>query len=167
MTLTTLLPTLRESIPSPLRRELWPARAVVGTRDVTIAGVSLLRYVELCATPCVTTGAAVIPVSGGMASATEWTSVVVAAVTGVSEDGIRTLMVDAALHAVPHIGGELRMIGRVSHAPERAWVVLDARGERVALDAPLLPADLRPGDLLALPCRGAIGLGDIRGDARP
>ena len=43
MTLTTLLPTLRESIPSPLRSELWPARAVAGTRDVTIAGVSLLR----------------------------------------------------------------------------------------------------------------------------
>lgn len=162
MTLTSLLPTLRESIASPFRSDLWPARAVAGTRDVTIAGVSLLRYVELCATPCVTTGQAVIPLSGGMASTTDWTSIVVATVTAVTDDGVRTLTIDAALHATAHTGAELRMIGRVSHAPDRAWVILDAEGERIALDAPLLPADLRPGDLVALPCRGAIGLGDIR-----
>ncbi|MDR6867442.1 hypothetical protein J2Y69_002045 [Microbacterium resistens] len=162
MTLTSLLPTLRESIPSPFRSGLWPVGAVASTHDVTITGVSLLRFVELCATPCVTTGPAVIPLSGGIPSSTEWTSAVVVSVVAATDDGVRTLTIDASLAAVPHDGGELRMIGRISHAPDRVWVVRDANGDRVALDAPTLPADLRPGDLLALPCRGAVALGDIR-----
>ncbi|MFD4958002.1 hypothetical protein [Microbacterium sp. NPDC058389] len=64
MTLTSLLPTLRHSIPSPFVRDLWPAGAVPEVDDVTVTGISVLRYTTLCGTPCVMTGTAVIPLSG-------------------------------------------------------------------------------------------------------
>jgi hypothetical protein len=162
MTLTSLLPTLRDSIPVPLDPELWPAGARAGTRDVTLSGISLLRYVELCGTPCVTTGSAVIPQSGGVASRVDWSSVVVASVTDIGRDGARTVRIDAVLGDIDRLGRELRMLGRVSHAPDRPWVVVDADGTRVARDAPRLPEDLRLGDIVALPCRGAVAAGDVR-----
>ena len=87
----------------------------------------------------------------------------VTTVEAVSNDGCRIARIDAALSGVNHLGRELRLIGRVSHAVDTGWVIADAQDTRVALDAPLLlPADLRPGDRLALPCRGAVALGMAR-----
>lgn len=89
MTLTSLLPTLRRSIPSPFARELWPAGAVPAVDDVTITGISVLRYVELCGTPCVITGAAVVPHSGGIASTSDTVAVLTTRVVEVTVGDVR------------------------------------------------------------------------------
>jgi len=158
-----LLPTLRDSLPEPFTRDLWPAHTAVTVRDVLIGAVSMQRLVDLCATPCVMTSDAVTSPSGGMASPLSTTSVVIASVVEAGDEpGLRTVRLDARLSAVEHHGSQLRMLGRISHAPFTSWVVLDADGSRVALDAPSLPRDLRAGDLLAIPCRGAVALSDIR-----
>lgn len=163
MTLTSLLPTLRDSLPEPFTRDLWPAHTTVTVRDVLVGAVSMQRLVDLCATPCVMTSDAVIPLSGGMASPLLTTSVVVASVVEASdESGLRTARMDARLSTVEHHGSQLRTLGRISHAPVTDWVILDADGSRVALDALPLPRDLRAGDVLAIPCRGAVTLSDIR-----
>ncbi|KQR92138.1 MAG: hypothetical protein J0I33_03835 [Microbacterium ginsengisoli] len=151
MTLTSLLPTLRDSLPAPLAGDAWPARTHATTRDVVIAGVSVLRYAELCGTPCVTTAPAIVPLSGGVPSATASTSVLVAAVTG-CDDGM--LRLDARLDELAPCWAEARLLGRISHAAERRW--------RLGACTVVLPADLGVGDVVALPCPGAVGLGDIR-----
>lgn len=84
MTLTSILPTLRRSIPGPFSRDAWPARAEPTCDDVIVGGVSVARYVDLCATPCVMTGPAVIPLSGGMPSPTDTTTVLAIRVAAVS-----------------------------------------------------------------------------------
>ena len=48
MTLTSLLPTLRDSIPAPFEETAWPAGAHASPRDVVISGVSMLRLAEIC-----------------------------------------------------------------------------------------------------------------------
>lgn len=164
MTLTSLLPTLRESLPSPLARDLWPALTRPGVDDVVIAGVSLRRYVEICGTPCVESGPAIIPLSGGCLSPTETTTVLVTSVTRVVGDGAeRVLVVDSVLDDVEAHWGELRLIARVSHAYDRRFAVRDARGSVVhASVVAQLPADLEVGDLLAVPCRGTVTVGRVR-----
>lgn len=157
MTLTSILPTLRDSIPSPLDADAWPAHTHATLDDVVMAGVSLLRIVELCATPCVHTGPAVIAWSGGMASPIESTTVVVTTVAATGADGIR---LDAVFHGHAPWWPEARLLGRVSHARERSVPVLGADGAGTGLVR--LPEDVRPGDLIAVPCPGAIGVGDVR-----
>lgn len=61
MTLTQLLPTLRRSIPDPIDYDCWPELTTPTTTDIVVSGVSLLRLVSICGTPCVHTAAAVIP----------------------------------------------------------------------------------------------------------
>ena len=163
MTLTSFLPTLRESLPAPLDRDRWPAGARPTVRDVFLRGVSLVGYADLCGTPCVMTGDAIIPLSGGVLSTKVAASAVVTSVTAVEFDGgIRAVQVDADLSGVEHVGSELRLLARVSHAHDAAWVIFDRHRARIAIDAPALPVDLVPGDLLALPCRGAISLSSLR-----
>jgi len=158
MTLTSLLPTLRDSIPTPLDAGAWPAHTHATPDDVVMAGVSLLRIVDLCATPCVHTGPAVIAWSGGMASPTESTTVVAATVTAADAGGIR---LDAVFHGHAPLWREARLIGRVSHAYERQSAVFGADGT-VGIGVVLLPSDVRVGDVIAVPCSGAIGVGDVR-----
>jgi hypothetical protein len=50
MTLTAIIPSLRTSIPDPLDVNLWPELTTATTTDVIVAGVSLLRLVEVCDT---------------------------------------------------------------------------------------------------------------------
>ncbi|MFB7882835.1 hypothetical protein [Microbacterium sp. NPDC056057] len=171
MTLTSLLPTLRHSIPSPFTRDLWPVGAVPTLDDVVVAGVSVLRYVELCGTPSVMTGAAVIPLSGGMPSTSESATVLAVSVVDViGTDAANArlvgpepvIVVDAVLATAQPRWGEARLIGRVSDARDRRHVVRDAAGSAVPGVALVLPADLIPGDLIAVPCVGAVPVGDVR-----
>jgi hypothetical protein len=158
MTLTSILPTLRDSIPSPFDRAAWPAGAHPTVDDVVIDGVSLRRYEELCGTPCVCTGAAIVPLSGGVASATASTTVVLAAVTVVEGEHLH---LDARFEGCAPIWREARLLGRVSHAYEAPFAVHAAVSGAVS-GAVRLPGDLRAGDLLAVPCPGCFSVGDVR-----
>ncbi|MFB2580466.1 hypothetical protein ACEXQD_04380 [Herbiconiux sp. P15] len=146
MTLTSILPTLRASIPDPLVIDRWPEWTHPTTTDVIVSGVSMLRLVEICDTPCVHIAAAVVPGTHGRPSDREQASVVVARVTSVDPCGV--LVLDADLGAVPVHLAELRLIGRTSTRHTRPF--------RLGDTTVTLPSDLTVGDLLAVPCTGAI-----------
>jgi hypothetical protein len=155
VTLTHLLPTLRQSIPDPLDRDSWPEFTTTTTSDVVVAGVSLIRLAEWCGTPCVHTAAAVVPGTGGKPSDSELASVVVLRVVGVTarHDGGLDVRLDGELHLVAAMTAEARLIGRVS-------TIRDARAH-VGASVIDLPGDLREGDLLAIPVRGVARLHDV------
>ena len=159
MTLTTILPSLRRTIPDPFVPDRWPAHTSLSTTDVIVADVPMLRLVARQGTPCVHTAAAVIPGTGGCPSATEQTSVIVARVvtTAVGADG-RHLILDADLPDTGVFWSELRLIGRASTTHSVAFHVDSADGAGPVDDerCAQLPRDLAAGDLLAVPCRGEV-----------
>ena len=166
MTLTSVLPSLRRTIPDPLRPAKWPEYTHPTTDDVIIAGVSLSRLVELCETPCVHTADALVPGSHSKPALRADASVVVVTVEGVhaGDAGERVVLIDAELTRVVALWEETRLLGRVSTAAARDAVVLGGAdgGTPSARGHACLPADLREGDLLAIPCRGAVCLHDVR-----
>lgn len=157
MTLTALLPTLRSSIPAPFDSTAWPAGSAPTLDDVTVRAMSVGRYAEICGTPCVCTGPAVIPASGGVASAVLSTTVVVATVVHAGPD---TLQVDACFTDLDATWREARLIGRVSRAYDERFAVVDAHGEPSG--TVVLPGDLRVGDRVAVPCPGCHTVGEVR-----
>lgn len=157
MTLTALLPTLRASIPAPFDATAWPAGSVPTLDDVTVRAMSIGRYADLCGTPCVCTGPAVIPASGGVASAVQSTTVVVATVVDAAPDTVR---LDACVAGLDVIWREARLIGRVSRAYDERYAVVDAHGD--SCGAVVLPGDLRVGDRVAVPCPGCHTVGEVR-----
>ena len=154
MTLTTILPSLRRSIPDPFLPDRWPAHTHLSTTDVIVDDVPMLRLVEQRGTPCVHSAAAVIPGTGGCPSATEQASVVVVRIvaTAFNEDG-HHLTLDACLSDVEPCWSELRLIGRASTTHTVSFHLDSAAGTEQRV---LLPRDLAPGDLLAVPCRGEV-----------
>ncbi len=164
MTLTALLPTLRRSLPDPLDPRHWPEHTTSTVDDVVIGGVSLVRLCDLEGTPCVLTGD-LSHVRAREARArgigTDVT-VVVCRITRVeSTDAGAIAIVDGALDTVAAHGPECRLIGRVSTAKPVAFGLHGGAGSHGQISVSL-PADLRPGDLIALPCRGAVALHDVR-----
>lgn len=162
MTLTHILPSLRGSVPDPIGRDLWPEFTITTLSDVTVAGVSLSRLAEWCGTPCVHTAAAVVPGTGGMPSSDELASVVVSRVLEVATaaDGSLDVWIDARLPGSALVG-ELRMIGRTSTACHRRARIHDA-----GMSAPIpaleeVVSDVRVGDLVVVPCRGAAPLREV------
>jgi hypothetical protein len=170
MTLTHILPSLRRTIASPLRRDLWPNFTTTSTVDVTIAGVSLLRLVDWCGTPCVHTAPA--PPAIARRRDSDMASVIVAKVLAVEPRaadpdgthlgaGIGTLdvWIDADLSGCSAFPSETRMIGRASTAHD---TVVRLRSESGDFSAPFeLASDIHFGDLLAIPCSGTTSLHDI------
>ena len=161
MTLTHILPTLRLSIPDPLQPNLWPALTTAVGDDVVIAGVSLVRLVDWCGTPCVHTAPAPIRGSRGRPSPDDLASVVICRVLEVDrlDDGTTDVWVDAELHACRPIPGEARLIGRTSVTHTMA-ARLRPSGEVLA--EVQLPRDVCAGDLIAVPCAGPTALHDVR-----
>lgn len=153
MTLTSILPTLRASIPDPIVADRWPTATRARVDDVVVAGVSLSRLALLCGTPCVH----VAPAPGEPRDAPGGAaSVVVTAVTTLRDggEGLLALDLDADIDPALARWSEVRLIGRVSVArPVRASV-----GDHVLR----IPADVRKGDLLVVPCRGQLSLRDLR-----
>lgn len=158
MTLTALFPTLRDSIPTPFDAAAWPAGSAPTLDDVTVRAMSVGRYADICGTPCVCTGPAVIPFSGGMASTTLSTTVVVATVVEVASGTVR---LDAGVGGLEVVWREARLIGRVSHAYDARFAVAGADGED-ACGAVDLPGDVRAGDRIAVPCPGCRTVGEVR-----
>lgn len=151
MTLTHLLPSLRRSIADPLDPRKWPAHTITSIDDVTVAGVSLDCLVDWCGTPCVHT--------------TDAGSVIVARVEAVEIDaeGRVDVWVDAELARCDATWQEARMIGRVSTAHA---VPTHLRPTSDPQRTVLLPADVRQGDLIAIPSATTVAVRDLRRDAR-
>jgi hypothetical protein len=147
VTLTSLLPSLRKSIPDPFLVDRWPEWTHPTTTDVIVSGVSLLRLVELCDTPCVHIAAAVVPGTHGRPSDLEQASVIVARVVEMPRPD--ALVLDADITRVVAHASEARLIGRASTQHSAPFSLPD--GSRVTL-----PVDLRVGDLIAVPCQGAV-----------
>ncbi|WP_431803469.1 hypothetical protein [Microbacterium sp. bgisy203] len=166
MTLTSLLPTLRRSIPDPLARDVWPVHTVAARDDLVIGGVSLVRFVALCDTPAVMTAPAVIPLSGGVASLTATTSVIAVRIVRVERsDGaaaLPTLVLDGAFTACAPEWSHARVVGRICVGADRRFAVSEAAGRAVDAVTLLLPGDVTAGDVLAVPCVGAVSVGDVR-----
>jgi len=158
MTLTACIPSLRRTLPDPLAIDRWPEYTTASTTDVTIAGVSLLRLVDWCGTPCVHTAAAVIPGTNGRPSDTELASVTVTRVQSVASanDGGLVIEVDADLRGCRGVLSEVRLIGRASVAHTVSVRVPMSEGMALAL-----PGDVHPGDLIAVPCLGVTRRHDV------
>lgn len=163
MTLTHFLPTLRASLPNPIKRDALPEYTTTSVTDVVVAGVSLTHLADWCGTPCVHTAAAVIPGTDGMPSAIDLASAIVTRVVAVSvaPDGTVDVSIDAQLADSAIAITELRMIGRVSSARDARARIRTIGEPGLALPVQELVSDLRPGDLLTVPCRGTVRLRDI------
>lgn len=146
----------------PVSRDSWPESTVVGPEDVSIAGFSLLRLVDWCDTPCVHTAAAIVPGTDGQPSETELASVIVTRVQAIEHrgDGDIDAWVDAELAGCVAIPTESRIIGRPSTDDTRRVNLRPTSSDFVIHSE--LPADLRIGDLIVIPCRGATSLQDVR-----
>jgi hypothetical protein len=159
-----MIPSLRRSIPDPLSIDRWPEWTQPTTTDVIVSGVSLLRLVDLCDTPCVHIAAAVVPGTYGRPSDIEQASVVVARVTQIPRPGV--LVLDADLDTVTAHLAEARLIGRAStrHSMpfELAHSSRAGSGSLDVFSASVLPADVAVGDLIAVPCSGAVCRREIR-----
>lgn len=158
MTLTRMIPSLRATLPDPLLVDSWPEATFATTTDVVVSGISLLRLVEVCGTPCVHSGAAVIPRTGGRPSPTLRTAVLVVRITRAEPHDSGRLIVetDARLDDLRLVWSEARLIDRASTAHSGTVLVAispvdpDLTGTASACSTQL-PLDLRPGDLLAIP----------------
>jgi hypothetical protein len=170
MTLTAILPTLRSSIPDPFLASAWPEYTHTTTSDVIIAGVSLLRLVELCDTPCVHTADALVPGSHIRPELRADASVVVVAVSAVfvSDTGERVVLIDADMSTVAAVWQETRLLGRISTAASRPAVILAGAdsGTPRGRGPAWIPGDIAVGDLLAIPCTGIVALHDVRPSSR-
>ncbi len=168
MTLTTVLPSLRRTIPDPIDRRVWPEHTSVELRDVIVAGVSLARLAELDGTPCVMTGDLSHPhardarLRGVGMDVTVLLFRVTLRVD--SQDSRRLALVDCATHDLPIRWEHCRLIGRASTAKAATFDIVP--GDVGAPSWPyihaVLPGDLVEGDLLAVPCAGALALRDVK-----
>ena len=78
-----------------------------------------------------------------------------------SPGGVLRVAIDANLGGVEAVVAEGRLIGRASVARVAAAVLIDGMREWPLPHG--LPGDLAVGDLLALPCRGAVSAGELGG----
>jgi hypothetical protein len=168
MTLTTILPSLRRSIPDPLSIDRWPEHTVATTTDVLVAGVSMVRLVDVCGTPCVHTAAPVIPGTHGRPALVGQACVVVVRVMGVKRSDTASpvepmtglsIRLDGDLGQAHAVAAEARLVGRASTARRVPAVCGRSGAPDLALT---VPGDLVVGDLLAVPCEGSVALRDVR-----
>jgi hypothetical protein len=142
--------------------DYWPEATVVDEADLVVAGISLLRLVEVCGTPAVHSAAAVIPDSGGRPSESDSTAVLVVRVVEVERLSSRmtAIRVDTRLDDLRLVWSEARVFGRRASAQRRFCLAAhspeDPRGPGATAENPILlklPADVSPGDLVAIPSR--------------
>ena len=166
VTLTTIMPTLRASIPEPLEPSLWPAHTVATTADVCIAAISMARLADVVGTPCVHTAEQAPPRYRPRDWQPRDVSVAVASVLRVRRplSGVVLVELDAVLPQSAVLD-QVRLIGRASTAPATQTYVVSpcdgfADGPFHRLPAPL-PADVHEGDLLCFPCLVALRHRDV------
>lgn len=160
MTLTEILPTLRQSIPSPLDRWHWPVHAVPTTTDVVVGGISLVRLFEISGSPAVLTGDLPLPTTG-----TDVTVLLFRITLRVdTQENKRIALTDCSFEGVDASWEECRLIGRASTARKTTIELIPGEDGGAAWPHPVatLPADLREGDVVVVPCAGAITLRSVR-----
>ena len=134
---------------------VWPTSTHLTSSDVVIDGMSLLHLVQLCGTPCVHSAHAAVP-GGGHRLYLRNAAVVVVQVTEVFPfpGTDRVVLINACLDGARPVWAGTRIIGRASGAASSGAIILAGEtGEAVPSGLLQLPADLAPGDLLAIPCR--------------
>lgn len=135
-------------------------RVVPVGMDVVVRGLSLLRLVELCGTPCVHSEEA-RPV-GGLPPVGGSVLVRVTAVFDDEETG-RVVCIDAHLDLVSADWDRARVLGRVpTEMAAPTWIVAGHADAGAGMCRPSLPQDLGVGDVLVIPCRDDVTLHDVR-----
>lgn len=168
MTLTDILPTLRLSIPDPLQVDAWPVHTHATVSDVVVAGVSLTRLVELTDTPALLTGDLPrpgMPRARALGGGTDVTVLVFRVTLRVdTQEEKRIALTDCTFDGLSALWSECRLIGRASAARSVRIELIpgDVGGASWPHPVALLPADLREGDLLAVPCAGTVTLHEVR-----
>lgn len=155
MTLTSILPSLRASLPDPLDPTLWPARTEATIDDVRVRAVSMQRLAAVAGTPCVHTAEQAPP----RYRPRDWVPadicVTVATVTRVRRPwGVLFVELDAVVPDCA-VFDEARLIGRRSVAPS-AEVTVTTNATGTAGREALLPGDVAVGDLVCFPCVRAL-----------
>ncbi|PZF56769.1 hypothetical protein DEJ23_09475 [Curtobacterium sp. MCSS17_008] len=160
MTLTSILPSLRASLPDPLDPTLWPACTEATVDDVRVRAVSMQRLATVAGTPCVHTAEQAAPRHRPRGWAPADVCVTVAAVTRVRRPwGVLFVELDAVVPDCAVLA-ETRLIGRRSVAPV-AEVTLTTNPAGTAGREAVLPADVRVGDLVCFPCVRALAHRDV------
>jgi hypothetical protein len=168
MTLTSIIPSLRASMPDPLAATAWPGHTSARLDDVVVAGVSMTGLAAIAGTPCVHTDESAPPLVRPRGWIADPVTVIVASVVAVRRPSGRLLLeLDACLPAAARLD-EMRLIGRTSTAPlAEVFVVTpcDAHGPAIPfrrLPVPV-PVDVRLGDLVCVPCSGTLTHRDVTG----
>jgi hypothetical protein len=136
----------------------WPEGTEVSPDDIVVAGVSLRRLVDVCGTPAVHSGSSV----GARIDqrTAERTGVLVTRVVAVTRHraGIPVVQVDARLGDLRLIWSQARRVGGKSTSRIRPVLLvrnpstIDLADTEDVISVSL-PANLRVGDLLAIPSR--------------
>lgn len=168
MTLTEILPTMRLSIPDPLEIGVWPMHTHATVSDVIVAGVSLTRLVELNGTPALLTGDLPRPgmsYARGFGGGTDVTVLVFRVTLRVdTQEDKRIALTNCTFDGVSAQWSECRLIGRTSTSKNARIELIPGEAGGASWPHPVafLPGDLKEGDLLAVPCAGAVALHDVR-----
>jgi hypothetical protein len=138
----------------------WPEHTTVLADDIVVDGVSLLSLVDVCGTPVVQHGSSRSESADHRPTAVEQVEVLVVRVVAMADHqaGCPVIQVDARLDNLRIIWSQMRRVGG-SPARRNRDVLVVRRPSTVDLEqavdvmAVSLPANLRVGDLLAVPSR--------------
>lgn len=148
---------------SLVEQRAWPAGAEFRRDDIIVDGVSLTA-VGAESTPAVRIGLRRGAVGGGR----RFMSLVVTRVTRVSPPSgaaVANVYLDADLEGRSASLADLQLIGRVpSRRRSQVRLHLGSHGPGALVR---LPRDLTEGDLLVVPCEGALPLAGIRAHTAP
>ncbi|MCT1364097.1 MULTISPECIES: hypothetical protein [unclassified Microbacterium] len=168
MTLTEILPTMRRSLPDPLDSFAWPEHTIPTISDVIVAGVSLVRLAEVSGSPALLSGDLPHPQARTVRTRGVGNDVTVLvfriALRVDTQQNKRIALTDCSLDTVEARWDQCRLIGRTSVARSADIELISAEAAAPHWPYPVvtLPEDVHEGDLLAVPCSGAVALREVR-----
>jgi hypothetical protein len=140
--------------------DFWPAGTAVSEIDIEVAGISLMRLVEVCGTPAVHSAESVSLERSHVPLADTETAVLVVRVVAAERhaSGLTAVEFDARLDNLRIVWSEGRVFGRRTAGRRRLFLVSRRPGvadlaSTTNVSAMRLPLDLRVGDLVAFPSR--------------
>ncbi|MDQ1545928.1 MAG: hypothetical protein QOH69_832 [Actinomycetota bacterium] len=138
----------------------WPENTVVSPDDIVVCDVSLRRLVDVCGTPAVHSGASASSAPSTRRPMVQRTAVLVVRVVAMARHrgGCRVVQVDARLDNLRLIWSQARRVGGTRSSRTRSVLIVRRPGrvdiaESEDVISAALPANLRVGDLLAIPSR--------------